>query len=148
MQPMDSDDDDNGGDEGGVTEHNILVTMEFSNLPRVQVHLISSRNFPRDPSSCMYCAAGAPLRGNLACVCSGLCARLCAIFEMFSEAQGCSIPFCASWECCSQAVRKACPVKSLDLESRFVTCHPMCSQVIDLLMQHGSPDAVMQTLFQ
>lgn len=47
MEPVDSDGDlsdemerdGSGGDAEGPTEHNILVLMEFSNLPRVQVRL-------------------------------------------------------------------------------------------------------------
>lgn len=44
MDPVDSEDDeddemerDGGGDDGEVTEENILLTMEFTGLPRVQV---------------------------------------------------------------------------------------------------------------
>lgn len=44
----DSEDDDDdemerdGGDDGEVTEENILLTMEFTGLPRVQVCFASS----------------------------------------------------------------------------------------------------------
>jgi hypothetical protein len=53
MEPVDTDEDgsdemerDGGGEEGGVTEHNITVTMEFSNLPRVQVHTAVQQSIP------------------------------------------------------------------------------------------------------
>ena len=174
MEPLDSEEEGSdemereggGGEEGGVTEHNITVTMEFSNLPRVQVvaalmgvsgEVVACKNAVACGSAAFALLLAAEQAPAWSCCLRAHCHLNASVRPVLlspvtcarkSERNTCIDLFWAQSSCrwlMGHGVLRC--QWSRTWRTHRNSCFTLCPQVIDLLMQHGSPEAVMQQLF-